>query len=92
VTYTVEFLPRALKQLHRLPRKVQRLVIAHVEALAGDPRPADSKLLHGALAGIRRVRMGAYRVLYEVQEERVLVLVIAVGPRSTIYEDAARRQ
>jgi mRNA interferase RelE/StbE len=92
VTYAVEFLPRALKQLHGLPRKVQRLAMAHIEALASDPRPADSKLLHGALAGIRRVRIGMYRVLYEVQEERVRVLVIAVGPRSTVYEDAARRQ
>jgi len=92
VTYTVEFLPRALRQLHKLPRKVQALVMRHIEALAGEPRPTDSKLLHGALTGIRRIRVGMYRVLYEVQEERVRVLVIAVGPRSTVYDDATRRQ
>jgi mRNA interferase RelE/StbE len=92
VTYTVEFLPRALRQLHKLPRKAQRLAMAHIEALATDPRPADSKLLHGALTGIRRIRVGAYRVLYEIQEERLRVLVIAAGPRTTVYQDAARRQ
>ena len=54
------------------------------DALAADPRPPGAKALVG-IVGVLRIRVGAYRVLYEVQDDHLVVLVIDVGHRREIY-------
>jgi mRNA interferase RelE/StbE len=63
----------------------QRIRVA-IRRLAHDPRPARAKLLSGPGAErIWRIRVGDYRVLYEIRDERLIVLVIRIAHRRDIY-------
>ena len=82
--YSVEFLPSAARQLAKLHRPVQRRIAHAIDRLAADPRGRDSVKLTGA-ENVRRVRVGDYRVLYQIEVDRLVILVVAVGHRATVY-------
>jgi mRNA interferase RelE/StbE len=63
---------------------IQERVYARVVALGSEPRPHGSSKLAGTEAQYR-LRVGDYRVLYEIRDEVLLVLVIAIGPREHVY-------
>ena len=84
VQYRVEVLPPAARQLRKLDVPARRRVQAAIELLAIDPRPAGAKQLVGGI-GEWRVRTGDYRVVYEIHDDVLLVLVVAVGHRRNIY-------
>jgi mRNA interferase RelE/StbE len=52
--------------------------------LAGEPRPAGSKKLHGYEAW--RIRVGNYRIIYEIEEGRLLIILISVSHRKDVYK------
>jgi mRNA interferase RelE/StbE len=83
VTYTVEILRSAQKQLARIDRQDQDRIISAIRELAKEPRPPGSKKLAGRPAW--RIRVGVYRVIYEVYEDRLFVLVVAIGHRREVY-------
>jgi len=85
VTYRVEVAPAALRQLRKLDRTAQRRVQAAIELLATEPRPSGTKKLVGG-NGEWRVRTGDYRVVYEIHDNVLLILVVAVGHRRDICE------
>jgi mRNA interferase RelE/StbE len=85
--YKVEFRPGAVAELERIPEADQRRIVPRIEALAADPRPAGIKQL---AKGIFRLRVGNYRVIYQVREESVLVLVLKVGHRKDVYRALSR--
>jgi len=85
VTYRVEVAPAALRQLRKLDRAAQRRVQAAIELLATEPRPSGAKKLVDG-NGEWRVRTGDYRIVYEIQDNVLLILVVAVGHRREIYE------
>lgn len=60
-----------------------------LERLAGEPRAG--KPLHGELAPFWSYRVGDYRVVYEIRDEEIVVLVIMIGHRREIYERALRK-
>ena len=66
--YAVEFRPQALRALRKLPEAAQRRLLSAIEALADDPRPSGVKKLKGG-EGIYRVRVGTYRVLYQIRDD-----------------------
>ncbi|MEX2548540.1 MAG: type II toxin-antitoxin system RelE/ParE family toxin [Chloroflexota bacterium] len=82
--FTVHFAPRAWRQLEKLPIPARHRVSRVIDALAEDPRPRGASLLSGP-GGTWRVRIGEFRVLYEIQDVRLLVLVVRVGHRREIY-------
>jgi mRNA interferase RelE/StbE len=84
VTYRIEIAPAALRQLRKLDRAARRRIQAAIELLATDPRPSGAKKLVGG--GGWRVRTGDYRVVYEIHDNVLLILVVAVGHRREIYE------
>jgi mRNA interferase RelE/StbE len=84
VTYSIELKPAALRSLVRLPRVVQKRVARKIENLARNPRPAGVKKLQG-LYDLYRLRVGDYRILYQIQDKILLVLVVQVGHRNEIY-------
>ena len=86
MTYRVEFAPSAVRQLRKLDRIAQRRVQAAIELLAGEPRPSGAKKLVGG-DGEWRVRTGDYRIIYEIHDGILLVLVVAVGHRRDIYRN-----
>ena len=71
MTYEIDFKPRALKDLKALPKSVQRRVIAKIEALRNN-LAGDVKRLTN-FAPEYRLRVGDYRVLFEVEEHKVIV-------------------
>jgi mRNA interferase RelE/StbE len=83
VTYAVDILRSAQKQLSRLAQQDHPRVISAIMSLADDPRPPGSKKLSGRAAW--RIRVGPYRVIYEIYDERLLVLVVAIGHRREVY-------
>ena len=84
MTYRIEFSPAAARQLRKLDGRTQRRIQAVVELLAQEPRPAGAKKLVGG-HGEWRVRTGNYRIIYELNDDALLVLVLAVGHRRQIY-------
>lgn len=84
MTYTVQVLAPAARQLRKLDPKSRRRIQAAIELLAENPRPPGAKKLVGG-AGEWRVRTGDYRVVYEIHDNVLLVLVLAVGHRREIY-------
>ena len=85
MAYTVEFLETAARALKKLPTAERTNLKSRIDALKDDPRPPDSKALKGSHEGYRRVRAGAYRATYEVDDQSSMVVIIAVGHRSWIY-------
>lgn len=85
IHYHVEIARRAVKALARLPRREQQRVRAAIDLLADEPRPPGCVALKGEDRAYR-VRVGDYRIVYEVHDHRLVVLVIRVGHRRDIYK------
>jgi len=81
--YTVEILPHAEKQLKKLTPDVRRKVAAAILTLEEDPRPNGCKKLKDRDG--YRIRVGDYRIIYEVFDRQLLVSVIELGHRSDVY-------
>ena len=84
MSYRVGISPSAARQLRRLDGPARRRIQAAIELLGQDPRPAGAKKLVGG-EGEWRVRTGSYRIIYEIRDGMLLVLVLAVGPRREVY-------
>jgi mRNA interferase RelE/StbE len=82
--YAITFAPAAVRQLRKLDSAARRHVQAAVELLGEDPRPPSAKKLIGG-DGEWRVRTGNYRIVYEIHDQVLRVLVLAVGHRREIY-------
>jgi mRNA interferase RelE/StbE len=77
-------LPRSVqKQLDRLPDDVAKRILARLSGLETNPRPPDVKKLKGRDAW--RIRVGDHRVIYEIHDRILQVIVITVGHRGEIY-------
>lgn len=84
--FAVEFTTAAAREVRKLDPQIRSRVIDAIEGLADDPRPATARKLVG-FTDAWRLRIGDYRVLYEVIDESVLVTVFKVGHRRDVYED-----
>ncbi|MCU1475909.1 MAG: plasmid stabilization protein [Subtercola sp.] len=82
--FRVEFTAAAAKQVTKLDPPVRRRLLAAIEALEGDPRPAVSRKLVGAETAYR-LRVGDYRVIYDLIEERATVAVVRAAHRREVY-------
>lgn len=77
-------LPKSVqKELDRLPDEITQRILTRLAGLETSPRPADVKKLKGRDAW--RIRVGDYRVIYEIHDRILQVIVIAVGHRREIY-------
>jgi mRNA interferase RelE/StbE len=85
VSYAITVKPRAIRGLSDLPTAVAERLRAEISSLSDDPRAGDVKLLKGDLRGIYRRRVGAYRILYTVDDAAGVVDIVGVGHRSRIY-------
>ena len=83
MTYRVEVAPAVVRQMRKLDPAARRRIQAAIELLAENPRPQGARKLVGGDEW--RVRTGDYRVVYEIYDDVLLVLVIAVGHRRDIY-------
>ena len=83
MTYAVEILRAAQKELATIDRQAQARIIASIRELATEPRPTGCKKHSGRSAW--RIRIGAYRVIYEIHDNQLVVLVITIGNRGDVY-------
>jgi mRNA interferase RelE/StbE len=83
--YALTFRPAALRQLRKLDPQIIRRLKAAASDLCTDPRPNGAKALTGQ-HGWLRIRVGDYRIIYEVRDSELAVLVIQIGHRSQVYE------
>ena len=84
--YRLEFSSAAARQLRKLDRETAARIRAATEQLRDQPRPAGAAALQGR-RGYLRIRVGDYRVIYSVDDDRLIVLVVALGHRRELYHD-----
>ncbi|BAZ36795.1 addiction module antitoxin (plasmid) [Calothrix sp. NIES-4101] len=86
MTYEVKFSKGAKKQLRKLPLDVQERIQTKINSLAIEPRPSGVKKLQGD-DNSYRIRVSDYRVVYEIEDDMLLITVIRVAHRSQVYKD-----
>ena len=84
VRYRIVFTPAAERAFFAMSKDVQRRIDQRLLALQDNPRPPGIKALKGD-AGIYRLRVGDYRVLYKVHDDQVVVVIVTVGHRREVY-------
>ncbi len=84
MAFSIEFTPSALRKFRKLAKEIQRRISNAIDALAENPFPPGVKKLI-AEQNVYRVRVGDYRILYQVEVARLVVLVLKVGHRREIY-------
>jgi mRNA interferase RelE/StbE len=90
--YRVTIHATARRELLALTVAVRRRIAGVIDSLAIDPRPPGSKLLAGKPSErIWRVRVGDYRILYEIRDRELVILVIRIGHRRDVYRSRRPR-
>ncbi|KQR26053.1 type II toxin-antitoxin system RelE family toxin [Microbacterium sp. Leaf151] len=85
MTYRVEFTTAAARQIKKLPRPARDRVVEAIGGLRDDPRPTGAKKLVGEQSAWR-VRVGDYRVIYDVLDGELIVTVVRAGHRREVYD------
>ena len=86
--YAIRIKESAARELQRIEKADRERLIATIDRLA--EKPFTGSALKGELRGLRRVRVGDYRLLYEVQERDLIVLVLRAARRRDAYRRRAR--
>ena len=86
MNYRIEFYKDASKQFRKLPLNIQKRIQAKIDELAIEPRPNGVKKLQGD-DNSYRIRVGDYRIVYEIKDDVLLVIVIKIKHRSEVYKD-----
>ncbi len=82
--YRIEILPSAQKELSSLPKIIQKRIAGKIDLLKVHPRPQDARTFKGTRREVYRLRIGDYRVLYQIRDEILLILVIKIGHRREV--------
>ncbi|MDF1741427.1 MAG: type II toxin-antitoxin system RelE/ParE family toxin [Verrucomicrobiales bacterium] len=81
--YNVAFSKRVRKDLRGLPKKDVESILEKVGNLADEPLPPNAKKLKGD--ELYRIRIGVYRVIYEIRDKELIVFVVKIGHRKDVY-------
>jgi len=84
LAYRIEFTPRADSQFRGLDKSVQRRLGQRIDSLAENPRPQGVKKLAGE-GDFYRVRVGDYRIVYQIRDKSLLVVIVRLGHRLEVY-------
>lgn len=84
MSYSISYVPSAAKALRKLDRLIARRLVASIKELSDEPRPPGCIQLKGG-SGEFRIRVGDYRVIYEVIDRELVVLVLHLGHRREVY-------
>lgn len=82
-TYNIEFVKSAAKELKKLDPATAKIILKGVLRLSADPRPSAATKLVGEPSW--RLRIGDYRVIYDIQDDVVLVLILKIAHRREVY-------
>jgi mRNA interferase RelE/StbE len=84
MAYRVLFVSRAERGFKRLSADVQDKIISEINSLIENPRPAGAVKLTGS-DNLFRVRIGDYRIIYAIEDDLLVVLIVEIGHRREIY-------
>ena len=82
-SYKIFLKPSAAKELEALPKADRVRVVERIRTLSENPRPMGCEKLSGGET--YRLRQGVYRILYEIHDDHVLVVVVKIGHRREVY-------
>ena len=85
MVYKVQIKKKVLKYLSTLRDKDTKRIFSAIESLASDPRPSGHKKLSGE-EDAYRIRVGSYRVIYEIKDDILMVYVVKAGARGDVYK------
>lgn len=83
MTYSVSIKQSAAKALAKVAHEDRLRIIGAIDELKSNPSAGG--VLKGEFSGLRRIRVGNYRVVYEVQDQKLVVLVVRIGHRREVY-------
>jgi len=83
VPYSLKIKQSALKEIQKLDKPNRKRLMEAIDNLADNPHVG--KLLKGDFSGLRRIRVGSYRVIYEINEGEILILVLRIAHRKKVY-------
>ena len=89
MVWRIEFDPRAVKELAKFDRPIQRRILKVLRdriATLDDPRSIGEALRGEELGRFWKYRIGAYRVICDIRDEDIVILVIRIGDRTEVYE------
>ena len=81
--YSLKIKQSAFKELQKINKNERSRIISAIDALQNNPH--IGKILKGDYSGLRRIRIGNYRVIYEINEGEVIVLVLRIAHRKQVY-------
>ena len=81
--YSISVLKSVAKDLRGIPKKDVERILAAIETLAENPRPSGAKKLSGQ--DRYRLRQGRYRILYSIEDAKLVVCIVRVGDRRNVY-------
>ena len=82
-SYKILIKPSAAKELEAVPRKDRLRIVVKIRGLSSNPRPTGCEKLSGEEK--YRIRQGDYRILYEIQDDEVIITIVKVGHRREVY-------
>lgn len=83
--YSIVFRNSAKKSFAKLPKNIQNLLGSKIEALKENPYPRGVQKVTTESSDVYRIRSGKDRVIYEIQNDRLIVLVLRIAHRSRVY-------
>lgn len=83
MSFSIKIKASAAKSLSRIPKAERSRLLHAIDRLRQEPLAGGS--LKGEFSGLRRLRIGEYRIVYEVLHEQVTVLVVRIGHRREVY-------
>ena len=81
--FSVQIKGSAAKSLRRIPKRDRIRLIEAIDLLRKSPTSGGT--LKGEFAGLRRIRVGSYRIVYEVIDRQLVILVVRIGHRKNVY-------
>lgn len=87
MAYRIEFTHSAARELRKLRGPIVRRIGEKIDALGRDPRPSNCEPIRGGEPGTVRIRVGDYRIIYQIRDDVLVVLVLKVAHRRDVYRD-----
>jgi len=82
--YSIEVKKSVLKTLKKIPREDQIKISKRIKKLADNPRPEQCLKLVGS--AYYRIRYGMYRIIYDIQDDKLIIVILKIGNRKQVYK------
>lgn len=84
--YEITYKKSVEKELRKLPKSQIKIIVTEILALTEEPRPVGSTKLRGTTS-LYRIRHAEFRIIYDVQDDKLVILVVKVGHRRDVYRN-----